>query len=125
MKTITIATAMALSLMAGVAQAQSGMTLDAFVTQANRVPQNPTALLRSDARRLMAEAKTAFKQVGDEVRAARAAGRPTTSCPPERASVDVRQFLRFLNGIPQARRARMSVADGVRAWMADRYPCAS
>ena len=29
----------------------------------------------------------------------------------------------FLNAIPQARRARMSVAEGLQAWMAERYPC--
>lgn len=115
--------ALGLALLAGSAQAQSGMTLDDFVTRANRIPINATAMLRPDAHRLRSEAERAFRTVGAEVRQARAAGRPSAACPPERVQLDVRQFLGFLNGIPQQRRTRMSVADGVRAWMADRYPC--
>lgn len=105
------------------ALAQSAMTLDDFVTRANRIPLNATAMLRPDAHRLKGEAERAFRTVGAEVRQARAAGRPSAACPPERMSLDIQQFLRFLNGIPQPRRARMNVPDGVRAWMADRYPC--
>ena len=52
MKTRSIATGvLALSLFAGAA---SAMTVQEFLTTANAIPQNPTALLRSDTRRLMA-----------------------------------------------------------------------
>jgi hypothetical protein len=34
-----------------------------------------------------------------------------------------RQLLEYLNAIPQARRQRMTVTDGIRSWMASRYPC--
>lgn len=105
------------------ASAQEPMTLDAFVTQANRIPMNPLAALRPDARRLMSVGGEAFDVVGTEIRAARAAGRAPVACPPERIELNARQLLTFLNAIPQPRRARMSVADGVRQWMIDRYPC--
>lgn len=105
------------------AWAQSGMTLDAFVTQANRIPLNPTSALRSDARRLVRETNAGFSTVGDEIRAARAAGRTPAACPPERIQLNPRQLLDFLNAIPQQRRARMTVADGLRLWMTERYPC--
>ena len=118
-----IALVLAVSLLAAGAQAQPARTLDAFVTEANRVPLNPTAMLRPSARRLAGEAQTALRAVGGEIRAARAAGRTPPACPPEKISMNPRQLLTFLNGIPQPRRARMSVTDGFRAWMADSYPC--
>jgi hypothetical protein len=105
------------------ASAQGGRTLDTFVTEANRVPLNPTAMLRSDARRLAREANAAFTAVGGENWAAREAGRAPAACPPERISVNPRQMLDFLNAIPSAQRTRMTTTDGIRAWMASRYPC--
>ena len=108
---------------AGSAAAQAGRTLDAFVTEANRVPLNPTSALRSDARRLMREVNAAFTAVGTEVRTARAAGRTPPACPAERMEVNPRQLLGFLNAIPQPRRLRMTPTDGIREWVASRYPC--
>ena len=110
-------------LFAGAAVAQSGMTLDAFVTRANRIPLNATAMLRPDAHRLKGEAERAFRTVATEIETARAAGRAPAACPPARISLNVRQLLAHLNAIPQTRRQRMSVTDGIRDWMAARYPC--
>jgi hypothetical protein len=123
MKKIALVVGVAVCLAAGSAWAQSAMTLDDFVTRANRIPLNPTAMLRPDAHRLKGEAERGFRSVGNEIRDARAAGRAPPACPPERISLDVRQLLTFLNGIPEARRERMSVTDGIRAWMRSRYPC--
>ena len=111
--------------LAGSASAQSAMTLESFVTRANRIPLNATAMLRPDAHRLKGEAERAFNAVGREIREARAAGRTPAACPPERIQLNPRQLLDYLNGIPQARRQRMSVTDGIRTWMASRYPCTS
>ena len=61
--------------LAGSASAQSAMTLESFVTRANRIPLNATAMLRPDAHRLKGEAERAFNAVGREIREARAAGR--------------------------------------------------
>jgi hypothetical protein len=122
MRSICIA-AVAACLLAGSAAAQSGATLESFVVRANRIPLNPTAMLRPDAHRLKGEAERAFTTVGREIREARAAGRAPAACPPERIDLNVRQLLGFLNGIPQARRQRMTVTDGIRAWMTSRYPC--
>ncbi|MDI1326653.1 MAG: hypothetical protein PSV23_07615 [Brevundimonas sp.] len=114
---------LALSMAAGSAVAQSGMTLDTFVTRANRIPLNPTAMLRPDAHRLKGEAERAFRTVGNEITAARAASRTPPACPPAQINLNVRQMLGFLNGIPEARRQRMTVTDGIRSWMASQYPC--
>lgn len=123
MTRILLIASLALAMAASSAVAQSGMTLDAFVTRANRIPLNATAMLRPDAHRLKGEGERAFRAVGNEIEAARAAGRTPPACPPERINLNVRQMLDFLNGIPQARRQRMTVTDGIRSWMASRYPC--
>lgn len=120
--TIAIATALVVGL-APSAMAQSGPTLEQFVVRANRIPMNPLGALRPDAHRLKSEGEAAFGVVNTEVRAARAAGRRPPACPPERISVNPQQLLGFLNAIPQTRRTRMTVPDGIREWMADRYPC--
>ena len=123
MKKLAAVLSVVLALSATVAQAQSAMTLDAFVTRANRIPLNPAAMLMPDAHRLKGEAERAFRTVGQEIRAARAAGRTPAACPPERIELNPRQLLAHLNGIPQARRQQMTVTDGIRSWMASRYPC--
>lgn len=125
MKTSAIAAGLAVVLFAGAAAAQSAMTLDAYVTQANRIPMNPTAILRSDTRRLIGVTNESFAVIRRDIRADRAAGRRPAACPPEKVQMNPRQLLGFLNAIPQPRRARMSVVEGLSAWMADRYPCAS
>ena len=125
MRAGSVAAVAAACVLAGSASAQSAMTLESFVTRANRIPLNATAMLRPDAHRLKGEAERAFNAVGREIREARAAGRTPAACPPERIQLNPRQLLDYLNGIPQARRQRMSVTDGIRTWMASRYPCTS
>ena len=123
MKKLALAIGLAACLVAGSASAQAAMTLDEFVTRANRIPLNPTAMLRPDAHRLKGEAERAFRAVGREIRDARTGGRTPPACPPERISLDARQLLSFLNSIPETRRERMTVTDGIRSWMSSRYPC--
>lgn len=111
-------------LLAGAALAQSAMTLDEFVTRANRIPLNATAMLRPDAHRLKGEGERAIGNVMREVRQARAAGRNPPACPAgDSISLNPRQLLAHLNAIPQDRRQRMTVTDGMRDWMRARYPC--
>ncbi|MFC0633160.1 hypothetical protein [Brevundimonas balnearis] len=115
--------AAAVLLLAAPASAQTTRTLDQFVTEANRVPLNPTSALRADARRLMREFSTSMGVVSARIEADRAAGRTPAACPPERIQLNPRELLAELNAIPQARRASMSVPDGLQHWMAGRYPC--
>lgn len=118
-----ILAAAAALLLAASASAQTPRTLDQFVTEANRVPMNPTSALRSDARRLVREFNAGMDVVRERIRADRAAGRTPAACPPERIQMNPRQLLDELNAIPQAQRARMSVPDGLQRWLAGRYPC--
>ena len=116
---VLAALAMAASLAAGAAQA---MTVAEFLTTARDIPQNPTALLRSDTRRLLGEFRGAMTTVRQEQAAARAAGRPST-CVPEGVRLSPSEILGRFNAIPTQRRS-ISVTQAVREWMAERYPCA-
>lgn len=123
MKKFALALGLAAAMLATAVTAQSAMTLDNFVTRANRIPMNAAGMLMPDAYRLKSEAERAFRAVGAEIREARAAGRTPPACPAERINLNPQQLLDYLNGIPQARRQRMTVTDGIRAWLASRYPC--
>ncbi len=123
MKKFALALGLAAAMLATAVTAQSAMTLDNFVTRANRIPMNAAGMLMPDAYRLKSEAERAFRAVGAEIRDARAAGRTPPACPAERINLNPQQLLAYLNDIPQARRQRMTVTDGIRAWLASRYPC--
>lgn len=104
------------------ATAASAMTVQEFLTTAAGIPRNPTALLRSDTRRLMNEIKTGVTTLRREQDAARAAGRTPATCMPQKVSMDAGQLLARFNAIPAARR-NITVTQGLREWMAVRFPC--
>ena len=104
------------------ATAASAMTVQEFLTTVSHIPQNPTALLRSDTRRLIREFETAIRTVRTEQAAAQQAGRQPATCMPAKVSFSPSIILGRFNAIPQARR-NISVTQAMREWMADRYPC--
>src|SRR5690606_40738406 len=106
-----VVAALALSALPGAAAA---MSVQEFLTSANRIPRNPTALLRSDTRRLMNEIGGAFNAVRDDQAAARAAGRsPAARIHEGKISLAAEQILARFNGIPGPRR-NSSVHPAVR-----------
>lgn len=125
LKTLGLAAALGLGAVIATpmpSQAQS-MNLREFVTVAERIPRNPTALLRSDFRRVKREFEGGLKAVKREEAAARSAGRAPSMCPPDRMSIDPVATLRQLDAIADAGRPTMTVTDGMRQWLRDRYPC--
>lgn len=100
------------------------MPVSEFLAEAEDIPDNPSSLLRADARRLIGEVQAAFTTVRNERRAAVAAGRTPAFCPPDgaRMRISADDLLARLNGIPPSRR-HISVTQAVREWMAERYPC--
>lgn len=121
MKRSAAAAALALGLML-LATGASAMTVQEFLTTASRIPQNPTALLRSDTRRLMTEFRGAMAAVRTDQTQARAAGQRPTTCLPEKVSLSPNDILGRFNAIPASRRS-ISVTQAVREWMAERHPC--
>ncbi len=99
------------------------MNLQEFVSTANRLPRNPTVLLRSDFGRLKREYEAGLSVVFREQVAARAAGRRPATCIPQKFSMNAEDTLAGLNAIPAARRSGMTITGGVRELMAARFPC--
>jgi len=119
MKKLALAVGLAATLLATAAQA---MPVQEFLTTASRIPQNPTAMLRSDTRRLIREFEGAVRTVRAEQAAARQAGRRPATCMPERVSFSPSAILGRFNAIPASRR-NISVTQAMREWMAERHPC--
>lgn len=117
----TLAVVLVASLMATSALARD-MTVRQFLTTADGIPRNPTAMLRADTRRLMTEMRTSFATIRADEQAARAAGRRPATCMPERVSVNPERLLGRLNAIPAARR-NISLTQALREWMAEEHPC--
>ena len=122
MKAAAFAAAAAL-IISALPGAAAAMSVQEFLTTANRIPRNPTALLRSDTRRLINEIGGAFRGVRDDQAAAKAAGRRPATCIPEgKISLSAEQILDRFNAIP-AQRRNISVNQAIREWMGERHPC--
>jgi hypothetical protein len=104
------------------ATSASAMTVQEFLTTASRIPQNPTALLRPDTRRLMAEFRGGMRTIRTEQTSARAAGQRPATCMPDKVSFSPNDILARFNAVPAPRRS-ISVTQALREWMAERYPC--
>lgn len=122
-RTVLAVAAFAVSLAASPAIAQDGrMTVATFLETAQGIPRNPTAMLRADTRRLLAEIRAATRTVRTEQNAAERAGRPPHTCMPERVSLDADGLLARFNAIPASRR-NITVTQAMREWMAEEHPC--
>ena len=119
MKKLALAIGLAATLLATSA---SAMTVQEFLTAASRIPQNPTAMLRADTRRLLGEFRGALRTVRTEQAAARQAGRRPATCMPDKVPVSPNAILGRFIAIPASRR-NFSVTQAMREWMSERYPC--
>ena len=103
----------------------SDMTVGQFMAIADRIPHNPTAILRSDTRQLIGAVKQAVLTVKAEQASAQRAGRPSITCiPPSGTGITAQILLARFSALPASRRDD-SVTQAVRDWMAERYPCPS
>ena len=119
---VIIATAV-LGCVSGTASAQT-MPLNEFIRTADRIPRNPTALLRRDYHRLKREAEAAMSVVLTDQYRAQQASRPSQTCMPmERFTFNPEDILRRLKAIPEAQRRRMTITEGLREVMRRLYPC--
>jgi hypothetical protein len=119
--TLTFALALA-SLTPGLARAQE-MTVQQFLTRTERIPRNPLALLSPDVGRLKRVYEQALGSVVREQMMAQREGRRPATCIPSSFSTTNAEALAYFNAIPRQRREAMTVTQGVRSWMAQRFPC--
>ncbi len=101
----------------------SAMTVQQFMTIAEGIPRNPTAMFRADTRRLIEVVKRAVLTVKTEqAAAAEAGGTPATCIPPSGTGITAQSLMARFEGLPAARRGA-TVTQAVRDWMIERYPC--
>ncbi|WP_374274147.1 hypothetical protein [Brevundimonas sp.] len=119
---LMLALAVLAALTAGPAVAQT-MPLNDFIATADRIPRNPTALLRADFRRLRREFEGGLGAVARAQGEAREAGRTPVTCIPSEIKLDPEALLTRLKAIPEPRRRTMTITDGIREIMRRQYPC--
>jgi hypothetical protein len=96
-----------------------------FLDRAERLKaKGPLAFFDSDYDRLKADATAVGKSIGDDRIAAEKAGKPILYCSPRpRAELGSFEFIRGLEAIPAAERARMSLKDAMLRVLQKKYPC--
>lgn len=112
--------ALMLTLVAGAARA---MSVREFLAIADRLPQNATAALYPDGRRLIDEVSASVHAVRNEQTAAVQAGRRPAYCIPARGSgITPEGLLARFRALPAGRR-EVPVRQAIRDWMIERWPC--
>jgi hypothetical protein len=121
-KTILLIFALSLGTLAHAAPAGSA---DNFLQRAERLKaKGPLAFFDSDYGRLKVEATAVGQAIGDDRIAAERARRPILYCSPDaRAQLGSMEFIRGLEAIPPAQRARMSLKDAMVRVLQIKYPC--
>lgn len=108
-----------------VATAAEAMTVREFLSIADRLPQNATAALRPEGRRLISEVSTSVHAVRNEQAADVRAGRRPAYCIPAAGSgITPEGLLARFRALPQGRRD-IPVQQAIRDWMIERWPCSS
>lgn len=99
------------------------MTVREFLATADRLPQNATAVLRPEGRRLVDEVSTSVHSIRAEQAADVRAGRQPAYCIPSRGTgITPEGLLARLRAIPVSRRD-ITVRQAIREWMIERHPC--
>jgi len=114
--------AMALGVTPSTASAQT-MPLNEFLATADRIPRNPTALLRPDFRRLKREIETGLSAIATAQRRAKQANQPAQTCLPDNFGFNGEDMVRRLKTIPEPQRRTMTITDGLREVIRRQYPC--
>ncbi len=108
-----------------VATAAEAMSVREFLSIADRLPQNATAALRPEGRRLISEVSTSVHAVRNEQAADVRAGRRPAYCIPAAGSgITPEGLLARFRALPQGRRD-IPVRQAIRDWMIERWPCSS
>ena len=119
---LVLTVGLALTLFATAAEA---MTVREFLAVADRLPQNATAVLRPEGRRLVNEVTGAVSRLKAEQAAAVRAGRRPVHCiPPRGTGITPRALIERFRALPADRREQ-SVIEALRQWMIERHPCRS
>ena len=104
--------------------AASAMPVGTFLTKAEALKAKGfTALFASDFKLLQKTIEADGRALGDEGRAAKAAGRTPAFCPVGRIKLTSDEIIQAMRAVPAAQRPRTDTRDALRAYFARRYPC--
>ena len=99
------------------------MTVNEFLPKAEKLVSGGIGAMFSKHKKpVMAEMKAVTTGYRADIKAAKTAGKQTRSCPPKKASMNVKEFLTHLQSIPKAERT-MQVKTAFHNFMAKKYPC--
>jgi hypothetical protein len=100
--------------------AMAEMSVGNFVSKAEELKKKGIfALASSDVGLLKGEMQAVTTAYRDELRAARAAGRPTHSCPPAQSKMDSDEVIAHFRVLPPA----TGIKAGFYGLMKKKYPC--
>jgi hypothetical protein len=101
------------------------MPLPQFLAKATALEKKGAmALFSGDLNLLKKEITGSAGQLRAERLAAQKAGRKPAYCPPEKGGgIGSKELLTHFRAIPAAQRERMQVRDGMRSFMARKFPC--
>jgi hypothetical protein len=104
--------------------AAASTTVETFLARSEALQARGfMAMFSSDVGVLREEMQDSVAALRLERQQAIQAGRQPAFCPPERASTTSSELLGYFRTIPAPLRARMEVRDGLRGFMARKYPC--
>ena len=101
------------------------MPLPQFLAKATALEKKGAmAIFSGDLKLLKKEITGSAGQLRAERLAATKAGRKPAYCPPEKGGgIGSQELLTHFRSIPPAQRERMQVRDGMRSFMARKFPC--
>lgn len=101
----------------------TAMTVREFLPKAEKLMNAGVGAMFSKHRKpITVEMKKVTTGYRADIKAAKKAGKKSTSCPPKKASLKGKEFLSYLQNIPVAKR-NMQVKTAFHGFMAKKYPC--
>ena len=86
--------------------------------------KGPLAIFSGDLKLLTNQVKADFAEIRQERLAAKAAGKPTGFCPPEKGvKLSDKDIMAAMQAVPVADRARTDTKSALRVLLVRRYPC--
>ncbi len=109
------------------AAAAQTMNAETFYKRSMKLEAKGPAAMFSmgEIKALMGEAQRAGQASRAQRLADTAAGRPLRACPPDKSSMDTKEFMTRLGAIPAAERAKINMTEAMKRITIARFPCPS
>lgn len=110
-------------ILSALAAPASAMTINEFLPKAEKLMNSGIGAMFSKHRKsVSAEMEKVTTGYRADIKKAQKAGKRTPSCPPKKASLNGKEFLAYLQAIPNNQR-NMQVRTAFDGFMTKKYPC--